>query len=360
MAEPKADYEKRLEKYLLKISEKDGLHLQLGYWKLAVIAAALALSWIIFGRHFLSLYWLIAPIALYVLLGVLHSRVLRDKGRAETAAEFYRKGLARIEDRWAAGGQTGERFKDANHVYAEDLELFGRGCLFELLSTARLPMGESRLASWLTETSEVGAVLERQKLVEELREKLDLREDLAVVGEDLRSHLNPETLVDWAEQKSILPQGAWRVAMALLAIAAAVGIFYYLEPSSLWPLLSLLVGEAAILRWLWRKAHALIEAVDCNAEGLLLFSEILQRLEREQFSAPRLQKLAAELKQEKEPASRAIRSFARIVYWIDASGSLLAHISELPFLYSVQVAMAAEAWRRGCGAGLARASRSST
>ncbi|MGB8476631.1 MAG: hypothetical protein WCE61_21315 [Candidatus Acidiferrum sp.] len=354
MAEPKADYEKRLEKYLLKISEKDGLHLQLGYWKLAVIATALVLSWIIFGRHLLSLYWLIAPVALYVLLGVLHSRVLRDKGRAETAAEFYRKGLARIEDRWAGGGQTGERFKDTNHVYAEDLDLFGRGCLFELLSTARLPMGESRLASWLTETSEVGAVLERQKLVEELREKLDLREDLAVVGEDLRSHLNPETLVDWAEQKSILPQGAWRVVMALLATAASVGIVYYLETSLLWPLLSLLLVEAAILRWLWRKAHALIEAVDCNAEGLLLFSEILQRFEREPFSAPRLQELAAELKQEKEPASRAIRSFAHIVYWIDASDSLLAHISELPFLYSVQVAMAAEAWRRRCGAKLRR------
>ena len=354
VAEPKVEYEKRLQEYLSAISAKDRVHLRVGYCKLAVIAAGLLMLWLIFGRHLLAIYWLAAPIAVYLLLGILHGRVLRAKQRAETAAEFYRKGIARIEDRWAGGGQTGERFRDANHVYAEDLDLFGRGCLFELLSTARLPMGENRLASWLSEGSEVGTILERQKLIEELREKLDLREDLAMTGEELRPRLNPESMIDWAEGKSILPRGVWRAMMALLAVGAAAGIVYYFETAVLWPLLSVVVVEVAILQRLRRKAHAVIEGVNCNAEGLLLFSEILERLEREPFAAERLQKFAAELKQEKEPASRAVRKFARIVYWIDANDSLIGHISELPFLYSVQVGMAAEAWRRRWGAKMRR------
>src|SRR6185437_7140260 len=250
--------------------------------------------------------------------------------------------------------QTGERFRDANHVYADDLDLFGRGCLFELLSTARLPMGESRLASWLREGSEVAAILERQKLVAELRGKLDLREDLAVTGEDLRAGLNPETLIEWAEGKSILPKGAWRGVMALLAVSAAAGIVYYMETATLWPLLCIFVVETAVLAWLRRRAHTVIEGVDCNAEGLLLFSEILERLEREPFVSNRLCDLAAELKQENEPASRAIRQFARIVNWIDANDSVIAKMAELPFLYSVQVGMAAEAWRRRWGAKMRR------
>jgi DNA mismatch repair ATPase MutS len=112
--------------------------------------------------------------------------------------------------------------------------------------------------------------------------------------------------------------------------------------------------EAVILAWLRRKAHSVIEGVDCNAEGLLLFSEILGRLEREPFVAPRLREFAVELKQGNEPASRAIRKFARLVYWIDASDGVLAKMSELPFLYSVQVGMAAEAWRRKWGAKMRR------
>jgi hypothetical protein len=354
VAEVKAEYEGRLNKYLKRMAEKDRVHLQVGYLKLAVMAAGLALLWTVLARQSVSAYWLIAPAAAYLLLTILHGRVLRAKERANTAAEFYRKGITRIEDRWAGTGQTGERFRDRNHVYAEDLDLFGRGCLFELLSTARLPMGERQLASWLSEGSEIGAILERQKLIEELRGKLDLREDLAVTGEDLRARLNPESMMEWAERESILPGGMWRGVMAVLAIGAAAGIVYYLETATLWPLLSVFVMEALVLGWLRRKAHTVIEGVDCNAEGLLLFSEILERLEREPFAAVRLQALAAELKDGNEPASAAIRGFARIVYWIDASDGVLAKMAELPFLYSVQVGMAAEAWRRQWGAKMRR------
>jgi DNA mismatch repair ATPase MutS len=56
------------------------------------------------------------------------------------------------------------------------------------------------------------------------------------------------------------------------------------------------------------------------------------------------------LKQGAEPASRSVRRFARIVNWIDAYGSLIVRIVELPLLYSVQTALAAEAWRKRCGA----------
>jgi MutS domain V len=354
VAEPKIEYRKRLEKFLKTMEEKDRAHLRVGYAKLAVIGAGLVVLWCVLGRHWLTAYWLVTPIVGYGLLATLHGRVLGAKECAKAAAEFYQRGIARIEDRWAGGGQTGERFRGAHHVYAEDLDLFGRGCLFELLSTARLPMGETRLANWLCEGSEISAILERQKLIEELREKLDLREDLAVTGESLRTRLNPESVIDWAERKSILPRGAWRGVMALLSIGAAAGIIYYFATLTLWPLLSVLVVEAVILARLWRKAHSVIEGVDSNAEGLLLFSEILERLERESFASPRLREFAAELKQENEPASLAIRKFARIVYWFDASDSLISRMSELPFLYSVQVGMAAEAWRRRWGAKMRR------
>jgi hypothetical protein len=355
VTEPKAEYSKRLEKYAAVIAERDRVHLRVGYAKLAVIAAGVLLGWIVLGKHLVTAYWLIAPLALYFLLTILHGRVLRAKEQANTAAEFYQKGIARIEDRWAGSGETGERFRDRNHVYAEDLDLFGRGGLFELLSTARLPMGEKQLARWLSEGSEIGAILERQKLIEELREKLGLREDLAVVGEDLRARLNPETLVGWAERGLILPGGRiWRGVMALLGLSTAAGIFYYLETATLWPLLSVLGVEAIVLAWLRRKAHMVIEGVDSSAEGLLLFSQILERLEREPFAAPRLKALAAELKEGSEPASAAIRQFARIVYWIDASDGVLAKMAELPFLYSVQVGMAAEAWRQRWGAKMRR------
>ena len=41
------------------------------------------------------------------------------------------------KNRWMGGGETGERFRNPAHVYEEDLDLFGKGSLFELISTAQ-------------------------------------------------------------------------------------------------------------------------------------------------------------------------------------------------------------------------------
>jgi hypothetical protein len=352
--DPKSEYNQRLDKFLQAIQERDGEHLRIGYAKLAVIAAGLIVLWCVFASHWLTPWWLAAPVLAYGFFAALHGQILAAKNRALTAANFYRRGIARIEDRWSGSGQTGERFRNPDHVYADDLDLFGRGCLFELLSTARLPMGENRLAAWLGEGSPLEEVLERQRLVAELRDKLDLREDLAVMGEELGARLDPEKLIAWAEAPCVLPGGVWRWNMAMLALCAGVACVYYLLTAVLWPLLAIFVVEAAVLARLRRKAHAVIEAVECNAEGLLLFSEILARVEREPFSAPRLRGFVAELKQQGANASRALRRFARVEYWIDASDGVLAKMAELPFLYSVQVAMAAEAWRRRFGAKLRR------
>ena len=108
-------------------------------------------------------------------------------------------------------------------------------------------------------------------------------------------------------------------------------------------------GGAILFRGMRVRAKKVMSGVSCNSEGVVLFSQILERLEREPFAAPRLQQLVAELKSGAEPASRSVRRFARIVNWIDAYDSLIVRIIEVPLLYSVQTGFAAEAWRKRCG-----------
>jgi hypothetical protein len=346
---PFAEYAQRLEKLTQTIAAKERAHIRVGNLKMAAILAELALVWVAWGKGLVSTRWMLLPVAVYAGLAIAHELVLRARHRAQTAADFYRKGQARIEDRWAGSGQTGERFRDDKHVYSGDLDLFGRGCLFELLSTARLPMGENKLAAWLKSGSLPAEILERQTLVAELRGKLDLREELAVTGEDLRTRLDPETLTAWAEGTRQLPSGAWRVVAMALALVAVAALVYYVVAQIYWPLLLILAIEAAFRRWLRKPTKTAIEGISCNAEGLLLFSAILKRLEQERFQSPRLQQFAAKLKSGEEPASLAIRRLARIIYWVDAQHSLLAHLVELPLLYSLQVGFAAEDWRARAG-----------
>jgi hypothetical protein len=352
LADPRAEYSKRLEAHLKIAAAKELNHRRFGNSKLAVIAAAVLLAWLSLKSGIISPYWIVVPVTLYIVLTILHGSTLRAQKRAESAAAIYQRGIARIEDRWTGKGASGDRFRDPQHVYSEDLDIFGTGCLFELLSTARLPMGEEFLAKWLSFGSPVPDILERQKVLADLRERLDLREQLAMLSEDLRVRLNPSSLCGWAENANLLPTGPWRTVSAILAAAFAIALLYDLFSTRIAPVLVVVLFEAALYRWLKPRAARVLDGIGTNGEGLILFADILQRFEEERFSSARLQGFAAQLKQGDAHASKAIRQLARIGYWIDARGGLIAKMLELPALYTVQVGLAAEAWRRKYGRSL--------
>jgi MutS domain V len=347
--DPTVAYECRLALHAKTIAKRERQHLLLGNSKLAVVVIFFVLAWLRYARHVIATPWLVAAVVAYAALALMHEYTIGSRTHAETAAAFYRAGVARMEDRWNGMGATGERFRDPRHVYAEDLDLFGNGCLFQLLSTARLPMGENRLAQWLLEPASPSTVVERHGLVAELREKLDLREDLAVIGEDLRVRLNPESLTKWCEAGPLIDSVALTVVAAFSALLAAGTFTYFLATGLAGPFLIVLIVELIVNLRFRARATAAISGVHCNAEGVVLFSKIVRRLESETFASPRLQRLLKEFAQGAEPASRAIRRFARIVNWIDSREGLIVRIIELPALHTIQVAGAAERWRKRHG-----------
>jgi len=220
-------------------------------------------------------------------------------------------------------------------------------------------------------------VLERQGLVAELRGKLELQRDLAITGEELRPRIASETLIEWAEGKKVLPVGVLRGLAAALAVAAAGAVGLYFESVAFWPvLLGVLVVEGALWVWLRGRMKEAIAGLDCNAEGLELFARVLERLEGETFVGERLRGMVGELrggddrpgdrrradgvlreaategppeKADATTASAAVRRLARVVYWVENRENLMAKIVEWPFLYTLQVAFAAEAWKRRWG-----------
>ena len=62
-----------------------------------------------------------------------------------------------------AAGDPGRAFFDESHPYAVDLDIFGKGSLFELLSSARTRSGEQALASWLKAPASRVEIARRQQ-----------------------------------------------------------------------------------------------------------------------------------------------------------------------------------------------------
>jgi hypothetical protein len=351
---PDQEYAHRLKLRESRVAQHHQRHLQLGNVRLLLAAVTAILAWLSYGRHLLPAWWLWLPVAVFLAVAIYHSKVLQAKAFAERAVAVYRNGLARIEDTWAGTGQAGERFNDPHHVYAADLDLFGRSSLFELLSTARTRMGEETLAHWLLGPARLADVHQRQAAVSELRDRLDLREDLAVLGEDARVGVHPDALRHWAEAPNQMRRPWIRAAAPLLAIFAVTSAVIWYMKGMAWPLVAVLLVEGLITYTYRHQLEQVLHGAEHAFADLELLSGLLHRLESEQFESPRLRQLSQDISSQDTPASKAIAGLRTIVDLIASRENAVLRVLDLPLLYSVQVAFLAEAWRRKHGSAVRR------
>jgi MutS domain V/MutS domain III len=307
-------------------------------------------AWFSLHNDAFSPWWLLAALVVFGAIAVLHARILRKCSCAERAVDFYRKGLARIEDRWTGTGQTGERINIHSSLYATDLDLFGPGSLFELLSLARTRMGEDTLAAWLLAPSPITEIKQRQTAVAELCSRLDLREDIAILGEDLKVGVHSEALTQWAEAPNQLKLKALRWISLLLSLASIASVIYWAQRGEKTPFFIILIIATVIIASLRKHTAEVLHSTEHALKDLQLLSSLLARLEREDFESPLLQALKADLFSHHLPGSKAIARLRTIVEYINALENPIMRALNVPLLYGVQVAYAAEAWRSEHGA----------
>jgi hypothetical protein len=353
---PRDEYRHRLDARRAVLARLVRVERAVADARLIVFILGAVVAWLVFVTARLSAVWLLAPVAAFAALVVVHERLRRAVHRATRAVVFYDKGLARVEDRWAGTGETGERFLDPEHPYAADLDLFGQGSLFERLCTARTRAGEETLAAWLLRPAGVHEIHERHAAVAELRDRLDLREELELLGSDVRAGLDPDALAAWGSEPRVFVGGRWAISgvagvLAALGVAALIGWAALGTGPS--PFCAVAIVDVLVGIWMSRRVRRVIAALDERTHDLVLLSALLARLEHEPFETPALRRLRSALETTGAPASRRIARLARLLHLLDCQKNQFFAPFAAVLLWSLQLALAIDAWRARSGPAIA-------
>ncbi|MCW5970539.1 MAG: hypothetical protein KIT57_18725 [Blastocatellales bacterium] len=346
--DPGTEYRLRLNARRESLERTEALSRRLWMWRRIVFAAGVALL-LAFFQGWTPFWWVALPIVAFIALMAVHERIHRRRDHFARAAAYYERGLARLDDDWAGTGETGERFAVPHHPFSEDLDLFGRGSLFELLSTARTRAGEEKLAAWLLNPAPPAEIRARQAAVAELRPRLDLREDLALLAADVRTGVDGETLRTWGAAPEVHFSKALRISAALISIAAPIAVAAWLMFDARAAALLLLLVEGMFFLRVRAQTAQVIASVDRPSRDLKLFAETLERIERETFTSPRLVELRAVLDTGGHPPSYQIRRLSRLIEILDSTRNILfAPIAAL-LLIPIHLVFAIERWRSVSG-----------
>jgi hypothetical protein len=369
MLDPRPIYTQRLEERRADLAVRERRHRLLGNLQLAIVACGLVMVVAALAYQTFSIAWVAVPAVLFVACLIIHDRLLRMAEFRRRSVQYFERALARLDGHWAGTGETGQSYLDPAHPYAQDLDLFGKGSLFELLSTARTHIGEDTLARWLLNPADPDTVRARQEAVEELRPRVDLREDLAVLAEEARAGVNPVALAAWGEAPALLlPSGRrWIWVLGFLGLTGGLSLLIDLlygaylgrfSGATITLLRNAFVVIALVnvfvIYGLRKQVAAVLAAVEGAAHGLGLLTAVLIRLEREQFRSPLLARLRTSLDADGEAPFKRLARLKRLMEYLDSRENVFVRILEVVTLWTPHCAYAVEAWRVHSGPAVRR------
>jgi len=349
--DPASEYQRRLAERLAALSRLQRLDDRLAAARGLTFLAALAVAIYWFFDRTIPLWPITLPLAAFVGMIALHGTVSDRLDLARTAVEYYKRALDRLADRWTGRGATGERYANEAHLYAGDLDLFGPGSLFDLLCQARTRLGEDALAEWLCAPADLPTIQRRQQAIEELRRNVDLRERIALLHAEVHEDLDQNRLIAWSKEPPRPVRPLIRVGAVILALLSLTALAATMLPNvGISPFLLTLLIDGVVTFSYGRKIRGLARTADQAASGLVILSQVLAIVERENFSSAMLVEIRQRLQTHGSPPSHQIARLQRLIEYLNNSLRNqffvpIAFVLRLP----VHLIHAIESWRAEIG-----------
>jgi hypothetical protein len=337
-------YEGKLQELQSELAQ---VRLQHAAAAVLLFAAALTLALAVYALQRRVPQWLPALPIPIAAASALHYRRLGLAGsRIRRLSRFYQRAVQRVKGLWAGEGFPGGEFDDADHVYARDLAIFGQGSLFELLCIPRTAIGRRGLVNYLLEAPTIDESTARQEAVRELRDRTDLREEVALLGEFEFSESKWETFTEWLNSppepfsKTLALVAAVTSALALgMVLAPMAGLISWTH-AAVW-ILPLVLFHSAVGFTYRDWVKRMTESDRLASVEIRMLREGLQLLEKQRFTSAKLSQIAARVRDSSKP----VRKLELLLDALHLRNKDYFYQASLLLLAATQLCMAIERWR---------------
>ena len=291
----------------------------------------------------------LAGFAAFVVLVAWQSRVEARAQWSDAQATVTIEAAARVRRNWHELQPSDRAGPGAGHAYADDLDIFGRASLYQLLGSVGTDPGRATLADWLARSAPPETVRARQQAVAELAPLEREREEFAALGrviEPARHAL--EGLFEWADAGPWFTRRRWAPVVTRLVAALTVGL-----------LVAHAAGAIARPLWLYPLTVAGLAWAVYGARMSKTFTRVFSRsgLLRRQadlfahvagatFTSPLLVRLQEDLRRSGLTASREMARLSAIEQFADLRRVTLFHlVVMLLTLWDFHVLVELERWQ---------------
>lgn len=292
-----------------------------------------------------SYWWVAGAFAVAAALLVL-LRLRFDATRAWRRSMYFDRAIARANGEQPNSGFTGDVFARDGHLYQYDLNVLGKGSVFDRLAWTRTVLGQRGLARLLLDPATADEARVRQAAVRELANELDVRERIGLTGRFRSEDLPADGFELWLDAERGGFAGYVRGLLAAITLTwiavGAIGLALHVNGQLLAVSVGvLLVAQGALCRRVGARVVQELETALPLTTQTKLLREGLRVLRESHFSAPRL----VELQRAAAGDDRALAQMERLLIVVEQRPKEWFYLFSLAFGVGTHTAIALERWK---------------
>ncbi|MEQ8243832.1 DNA mismatch repair protein MutS [Fulvivirga sp.] len=348
MTSPKAIFQEKLDHHKLEWSRLNKQYNFIAFGRIFIFLLYLVLA-VYFANAKMGYGLGITAFSFPFVFGVfvkIHRRI-SYKRKQESILQKINEDELKIFNGDLRGQEDGANFKDKNHQYINDLDIFGSNSIFQLVNRSTTNGGRRKLAQWLSKFSKKEIIESRQKAVKELSPKIDWRQKFQASGLHHKNEkANPELLIKWINEPYIYNKAYNILAWALPIVTISAVILYFAADISFYYTLGMLTLNGIVLSRFSKHIQNLTLAVSDHINLLASYSALIKHLEDSTFESRLLQELRTNLSSDGKKASASIINLYRILDFLNARANFFYFLIDSLTLFDLHIMFMAERWKR--------------
>ncbi len=257
----------------------------------------------------------------FLVVAVIHEGIESKLRKTRIWRRLYRWSRARLQRRWDELKQVDVKIDPEHAAIDNDLDLFGRSSLFQMVGGVETPLGIELFRDWILSVPTAEEVDLRQAAVQELQARPEFRDRLR-----FSCHLlsagdgGPETLMQWCEapveydRRGVL---TWLARiLALLTAAGLIGWVSGLIPVTIaGPVVLALLAINFFMTVIFAgRIHAIFNQVSSRHHEVSHYDDVFRMIRDESFESQLLQRLQQELFTDHGDVLAATSSLGKIAW----------------------------------------------
>jgi DNA mismatch repair ATPase MutS len=283
-----------------------------------------------------------------------HQMVNKLLARTRCYIKINENNLARLDGTWGEFADSGDEYREPEHSYVNDLDIFGKNSLFQLVNTTNTYYGRQALQGLLKRPqADSQTIKARQRAVKELQGKsvfIDKLQCAGVMSE--RSASDPQRLIHYVQNEAT-PFSSKGLRGAVLIMSLCSVFSYILALLDILPgaiPATLVICQGLLTGIGFKKVSDALDTVHRFKENIKAYKELFDIIEQQNFQEGNLVKMQEMLASKRGQATQSIKRLERIAEAVDIRYNIISYsLFNFLLLWDYHCVFALEAWKKQDG-----------